>query len=663
MATRTVRGACPHDCPDTCAMHVTVEDGRAVKVGGDPDHPITVGFLCGKVSNYLDRVYSDERILHPLVRDGGSFRQASWDEALDRVADGLSRARDEFGGESILPYSYMGTQGLIQGDVMSARVMNTLGASALERTICATAGYTGTLMTHGVSPEVDPEEWPNARYVIVWGWNPLSTAPHLWRKLLDARANGARLVVVDPFRSRTARVADEHLRPLPGTDAALAIGMMRAIVDAGLQDEEWCRAHADGYDELLAEVARNSVEDCAAICGVPADDIARIAQEFASTRPALVRLGVGAQRHMGAPTAYSTIASLPALTGAWRDRGGGCSYIPLATAAAVSDFALKREDLRPGPVRTINMSQLGAALTDPALDPPVKAFVCWNSNPAAIAPDQERVLEGLRRDDLFVVVLEQFMTDTAALADVVLPATTQLEHLDVLFSWGHHYLTWNEPAIEPVGEAKPNTEAFRLLAQRLGFDDPCFTDSDQELVDALLAEFDEGDLRSRGWRKIDLGQGPVPHASGGFGTETGRVGLHADYLPPAEVADSALAERFPLAMITPKTHLFLNSTFANQARQHSAQPTPSVVLNPLDAFVRGVNDGDQVKVFNGRGSFSCAVRVSDDARPGVVVAPMGWWNADYPEGRSAQATTSQALTELGRAPTFNDNRVEVEPIT
>jgi anaerobic selenocysteine-containing dehydrogenase len=658
MAARVVRGACPHDCPDTCAMHVTVEDGRALRVAGDPDHPITVGFLCGKVSNYLDRVYSEERVLHPLVHG----KRASWDEALDVVAEALLRARDEFGGESILPYSYMGTQGLIQGNVMSARVMNALGASDLERTICATAGYTGTLMTHGISPEVDPEEWPNARYVIVWGWNPLSTAPHLWRKLLDARAAGARLVVVDPFRSRTARVADEHLSPLPGTDAALAIGMMRAIVDAGLQDEEWCREHADGYDELLASLGGQSVEDCAAICGVPAEDIARVAHEFASTKPALVRLGVGAQRHMGAPTAYSTIASLPALVGAWRERGGGCSYIPLATAAAISDYALRRDDLRPGPVRTINMSQLGEALTDPALDPPVKAFVCWNSNPAAIAPDQERVLQGLRRDDAFVVVLEQFMTDTAALADVVLPATTQLEHLDVLFSWGHHYVTWNEPAIEPRGEAKPNTEAFRLIAARLGLDDPCFSDSDEELVDALLADFDEGALRTQGWRKVDLGQGPVPHADGGFGTETGRVALHADYLPPAEVADSALAERFPLAMVTPKTHLFLNSTFANQARQHSAQPSPLVVLNPLDAAVRGVNDGDRVRVFNGRGSFSCAVQVSDDAREGVVVAPMGWWNSDYPEGRSAQATTSQALTELGHAPTFNDNRVEVEPL-
>jgi len=643
-------------------MHVTVEDGRAVKVAGDPDHPITVGFLCGKVSNYLDRVYSDERVLQPLVRDGGELRRATWDEALDRVAAELSRARDEFGGESILPYSYMGTQGLIQGDVMSARVMNALGATNLERTICATAGYTGTLMTHGLSPEVDPEEWPHARYVIVWGWNPLSTAPHLWRKLLDARANGARLVVVDPFRSRTARVADEHLRPLPGTDAALAIGMMRAVVDAGLHDDEWCRAHADGYEELLGSLERTSVEECAAICGVPAEDIARVGREFASVRPALLRLGVGAQRHLGAPTAYSTIASLPALTGAWRDRGGGCSYIPLATAAAVSDFALKREDLRPGPVRTINMSQLGQALTDPALDPPIKAFVCWNSNPAAIAPDQERVLEGLRRDDLFVVVLEQFMTDTASHADVVLPATTQLEHRDVLFSWGHHYLTWNEPAIEPQGEARPNTETFRLLAARLGLDDPCFAESDEQLLDALLADFDEGDLRERGWRKVDLGQGPAPHAEGGFGTETGKVTLHADYLPPAEVADAALAERFPLAMITPKTHLFLNSTFANQRRQHAAQPAPEVVLSPADAAARGVADGGLVRVFNDRGSFSCAVRVSDDARPGVLVAPMGWWNSDYADGRSGQATTSQTLTELGHAPTFNDNRVEVEAL-
>jgi anaerobic selenocysteine-containing dehydrogenase len=662
VATRIVRGACPHDCPDTCAMHTTVEDGRATNVTGDPDHPITVGFLCGKVSNYLERVYSEERILHPLVRDDGGFRRAGWGEALDRVADALLRAREEHGGESILPYSYMGTQGLIQSNSMSARVMNALGASELERTICATAGKVGVVATHGVSPEVDPEEWPHARYLLIWGWNPMSTAPHLWRKLLDARKAGARLVVVDPFRSRTARVADEHLRPLPGTDAALAIGMMRAVVDAGLQDEEWCRAHTDGFDELLTRLSEHPVGHWAAICGVDADTIARVGCELARTRPPLIRLGVGAQRHLGAPPAYSTIASLACLTGAWRDRGGGCSYIPTATASALNSRPLQREDLRPGPLRTINMSQLGRALTDPRLEPPVKALVCWSSNPAAIAPDQERVLAGLRRDDLFTVVIEQFMTDTAAHADVVLPATTQLEHLDVVFSWGHHYVTWNEPAIEPLGEAKPNTEIFRLLAAHLGLDDPGFRDTDEQLVEQLLEGFEENGLRERGWTKVDLGQGSVPHAEGGFGTETGRARLHADYVPPAEVTDGRRAERFPLALITPKTHLFLNSTFANQRRQHSAQPHPEVVVHPDDAARRGIDDGARVRVFNDRGDFACVARVSDDARPGVAVAPMGWWNRDYERGRSAQATTSEELTDAGRAPIFNDNRVEVEPL-
>jgi anaerobic selenocysteine-containing dehydrogenase len=648
-------------------MHVTVEDGRAVAVAGDPDHPITVGFLCGKVSNYLDRVYSEERILHPLARTGakgeGSFERISWDEALDRVAEGLTQVRDDYGGEAILPYSYMGTQGLVQGNIMSARVMNALGATELERTICATAGNAGVKMAHGISPEVDPEEWPHARYVLVWGWNPMSTAPHLWRKLLDARKAGARLVVVDPFRSRTARVADEHLRPLPGTDAALGIGMMRAIVDAGLQDEDWCRAHADGYDELLAKLTDFPVERAAEISGVDADTIARVGREFASTRPALLRLGVGAQRHLGAPTAYSTLASLPALTGAWRERGGGCSYVPNATASAVSASALQGAELRPGPVRTINMSQVGAALTDASLDPPLKALVCWNANPAAIAPDQDQVLAGLRRDDLFTVVLEQFMTDTAAHADVVLPATTQLEHRDIVFSWGHHYLTWNEPAIEPLGEAKPNTETFRLIAERLGLGDPLFRETDEELIDQLLAGFEEGDLRERGWTKIDLGQGPTPHADGGFATESGKVALRADFVAPAEVADEELGKCYPLALVTPKTHLFLNSTFANQRRQHSAQPHPEVVVSPTDAGERGIADGAAVRIWNDRGAFTCAARVSDDARPGVLVAPMGWWNRDYEGGRSAQATTSQRLTEVGHAPIFNDNRVEVEPLS
>ena len=682
MAERVVKGACPHDCPDTCAMLTTVdESGRAVAIGGDPEHPITAGFLCGKVSNYLDRVYADDRILEPQIRTGpkgaGEFRRASWDEALDAAAAGLRAAIDEHGGESVLPYSYMGTQGALQGGSIANRFMNAIGASQLVRTICATAGIAGVGATYGISPEVDPEEWPHARFIILWGWNPMSTAPHLWRKILEARRAGARLVVIDPFRSRTARVADEHLSPMPGTDAALALGMMRAIVDGGLADEQWCREHTDGYDELLERLAEHPVEHWAAICGIETETIERLAREFATTQPALVRLGVGAQRHLGAPIAYRTIACLPALVGAWRHRGGGSSYVPTATAIAVPSAVLDGEELRRAESRSINMAQLGQALTDPELSPPVKALVVWSSNPATIAPDQERVLEGLRRDDMFTLVVEQFMTDTAAHADVVLPATTQLEHLDAVFSWGHHYFTLNEPAIEPRGESKPTTEAFRLLAARMGLDDPAFSETDEQLLERLLdgepGGVELGRLRERGWTKIDLGQGPTPHAEGNFGTPTGKLGLRAPWLadagidplpffdPPAEVTDAARAERYPLALVTPKTHLFLNSTFPNQERQHSAQPEPYVVLHPADAGSRGIDDGAMVRVRNDRGSFACRVRVSDDARPGVAVAPMGWWKRDYADGVSGQATTSQRLTTLGEAPTFNDNRVEIEP--
>jgi anaerobic selenocysteine-containing dehydrogenase len=440
---------------------------------------------------------------------------------------------------------------------------------------------------------------------------------------------------------------------------------MRAVVDAGLQDEAWCRDHTTGYDALLERLAERPVEGWAALCGVDPGVVRAVAEDFATTAPALLRLGVGAQRHRGAPAAYATAACLPALTGAWRHAGGGCSYVPTATAAAVSAGRLRRDDLRPGPVRSINMARLGRALTDPALDPPVAALVCWNANPAQIAPDQTQVLRGLARDDLFTVVVEQFPTDTVAHADVVLPATTAMEHLDVVFSWGHHYVTFNEPAIAPLGEAAPNTEVFRRIAARLGLTDPCFTDSDEELARQLLAGEPGGialdELRRRGFAKVDLGQGDAPHAAGGFGTADGRVQLGAAaYEPAAEVADAALAGRYGLALLTPKTHLFLNTTFANGRRQLGAQPAPVVVLHPDDARTRGIADGERVRVFNDRGAFACTVSVSGDTRPGVAVAPMGWWRAHHGGGPSAQATTSQRLTPAGDAPTFNDNRVEVE---
>ena len=658
-------------------MLVTVDgEGRALRVAGDPDQPVTHGFLCGKVSNYLERVYSRDRLLHPLMRTGakgaGEFRRTSWDEALDLVAARLRGVIERHGGETILPYSYLGTQGFLQSDMMSARVMNALGATNLERTICASGGMFGTVATQGPSPEVDPELWPRCRLIVCWGWNPLSTAPHLWRLILEARRNGARLVVVDPFRSRTARVADEHVRPLPGTDAALALGMMRAMLDANLVDEEWCRAYTTGYEELIARLEAEPVEHWASLCGLPAEQVMRLGYELAVRQPSLVRLGVGAQRHAGAEIAYRTIACLPALAGSWRHVGGGLSYIPTAIAGAVDSSPLKRPDLRPGPARTINMAALGMALTDRALDPPVTALLVWCSNPAQVAPDALAVRRGLSRADLFTVVLEHFMTDTARYADVVLPATTQLEHLDALFSWGHHYLTWNEPAIAPRGEAKANTQIFRLLANRLGLEDPCFSETDEQMLAALFASAPGGvtleELRSKGWAKIDLGQGIAPHAEGRFATADRRLALRCDqladrevdtlphYAPPAELADAELSSRFPLALLTPKTHLFLNSTFANQARQAGAQPQPYVVVHPDDAAPRGIRHGTLVRLFNDRGDCILPARVSDDARPGVVVAPMGWWGRP-----GAQATTSQRLTRLAHAPTFNDNRVELAP--
>ncbi|MQA13557.1 MAG: molybdopterin-dependent oxidoreductase [Pseudonocardiaceae bacterium] len=682
-STRVVKAACPHDCPDTCAMLVTVDaEGRAVGVGGNPDQPVTAGFLCGKVSNYLDRVYGEDRLLRPLVRTGAkgrqAFREASWDEALDVVAGGLRAAIDRHGAESILPYSYMGTMGLLQSNSMSARVMHALGASKLVRTVCASAGVAGTAATQGQSPEVDPERFPNSRYVLCWGWNPLSTAPHLWRLILQARREGAKLVVIDPFRSRTARLADEHVRPLPGTDGALALGMMRALLDGELVDEAWCRAHTTGFDELCDRLDDYPVARCAQLCGVDAATITRIAGEFATTQPSLLRLGVGAQRHLGAPVAYRTIACLPALAGSWRHDGGGFSYVPLATTTAIDRTALQRPDLLPREVRSINMSQLGDALTDPDLDPPVAALVCWGANPARIAPDQTKVLAGLGREDLFTVAIEQVMTDTAAHADVVLPATTQLEHLDAVPSWGHHYVTWNEPAIAPCGQAKPNTEIFRLIAARLGLDDPCFAETDEQMLAAALADEPGGvglpELRDRGFVKIDLGQGAAPHAEGHFPTDDGKLALHAPalarrgidpvpfYDPPAEVADAQLATRFPLALVTPKTHMFLNSTFADQHRQHRAHPEPFVVIHPEDARPRGIGDGQQVRVFNDRGSFVMTARVCDDTRPGVATAPMGWWSRDHADGLGGQATTSQRLTTLAAAPIFNDNRVEIATV-
>ncbi len=674
-----IQSACPHDCPDNCAIRITVKGGRAIGVEGDPTHPITAGFVCGKVRTYVDRVYAPDRILRPMVRTGakgsGAFRETSWDEALEVAAAGIADAVARHGGETVLPYSFLGNQGAIQGNVMSGRLMHALGATTLERTVCDAAAMMGVAWTHGEDVEVDPEEWHHARTVVLWGWNPIATAPHLWAQIVRARQQGARLVVVDPYRSRTARVADEHLAPVPGTDGALALGLMRSLVDQGRVAERWCRAHTVGYDDLIARLDEYPVERCAAITGIAADTIATLATALAEGQPTLVRLGVGAQRHAGAEMAYRTIACLPALAGSWQHRGGGFSYSPLATFAALPLVGAERPDLLERPVRSVAMGQLGRALTG-LTDPPVTALVVYNANPVVGEPNESAVLQGLQRDDLFCLVVEQFLTDTARYADVILPATTALEHRDVVPSWGHHYLTLGEPAIEPVGEARSNTEIFRLLASRLGLDHPALRASDDELIDELLdgsaIPLDRNELRDRGWTKIDLGQGHTPHRDGAFPTPSGKLQLRSDalaalgedplpyYDPPGEIADEARADRFPLAMITPKTQLYLNSTFANGPRQMAAQPTPWIVLHPEDAARHGVVDGTRARVFNDRGAFEAVARVSDDTRPGVLIAPMGWWRTAW-GGPSCQVTISDAVTRHAHGPLYNDSRVNVAP--
>ena len=563
---------------------------------------------------------------------------------------------------------------------MANRLFDAIGGSTLVRTICASAGVAGTMATNGASPEVDPEEWVHARTIVVWGWNPLSTAPHLWKLILEARRRGARLIVVDPFRSRTARVADVHLRPLPGTDAALALGVMRALLDAGLADEEWCRAHALGYDELVERLADETGQTTTRRAAASRSPTLReLARALAEDQPSLIRLGVGAQRHAGAPVAYRTIACIPALAGSWRHRGGGLAYIPTGMFGVLREERLARPHLREGTARSLNMSRIGEALTDPALDPPVAALIVWNSNPAAIAPDQERVLEGLRREDLFTVVCEQFMTDTAAHADVILPATTQLEHLDIVWSWGHHYLTLNEPAIAPVGEARPNSEIFRLLARRLGLTDPCFDESDEEML-AMALEGDPAGISLAGAARARLRQdrprtGHEPARRGRLRNAVGqaRVALRADgrgrarsaaVLRPAlrgrrRASRGALPARAADAEDAPLPELHVRER-PPPARARSPIPTSSSIpTTPPRAASRTARPCASTTTAGA----SRAARSSRTTRARVCpVAPMGWWNRDYAGGHSPQATTPQRLTTLRDAPTFNDNRVEISAV-
>ncbi len=680
---RIVRAACPHDCPDTCAMHVTVQgEGRdrvAVHIAGDPDHPPTGGALCTKVSRYLDRTYHAERVLTPLRRIGakgeGRFEPVSWDWALGEIAQrlGAIAARDP---ERILPYSYAGTMGLVQGDSMSLRFFNRLGASLLDRTICSSAGGEALQMTLGAKVGTDLEQFQNSRQIIFWGANAVVSNLHLWSRAQEAKRRGARLIAIDPYRSLTAERCHEHIALLPGTDAALALGIMHVLIREGWLDRDYIDRYTLGFADLAERALQYEPDKVAAICGIAAGTVERLARDYWSIRPTAIRLNYGMQRAHGGGNAVRAIACLPALAGHWRDPAGGLLLSSSGTFE-VDDAALERPELLAGRTpRTINMSAIGQALTE--AQPPIEALIVYNSNPVAVAPQSAQVARGFARTDLFTVVLEHFLTDTADYADIVLPATTQLEHLDVHLSYGHLYVVANNPAIEPLGQALPNTEIFRRLAQRMGFSEPCFTETDEQIAARALlrcgaSSYDWQRVRRDGWQRLDLPTPYAPFAAGNFPTPSGRCEFRSarleqrglepvpDYLAPYESASSTpeLARRYPLAILSPPARNFLNSTFVNVQSLRATEGEPWLDIHPQDARERGIGDGDRIEVFNDRGTLNLRARVTDRARPGVVVALSIWWKKLATDGKNANELTHQRLTDLGRAASFYDCLVEV----
>ncbi len=718
MGTHTTRAVCSLDCPDSCGVLVTVDSasGRAVSLAGDPQHPVTRGFLCGKVARYLDHVYAPDRLLYPLRRRAGvpkgprtpgclehAFERIGWDEALDRIATRLTGIAREHGPESILPYSYAGTIGALGYGSMDRRFFHRLGASQLDRTICATAGGEALLSVYGRKLGTDPEDFHRARLILAWGANIHSNNIHLWPQIEQARRQGARLVVIDPYQTRTARLADQHLAPHPGTDTALALALMHVILRDGLEHRAWVEQHTSGLAHLRAHVAGCTPAHAAAATGIDAATIEALAHAYATTRPAVIRLNYGVQRSENGAAAVRAIAMLPALTGAWAELGGG---LQLSTSGAFSfdKKALEMPELMRRsplgrPARVVNMTLLGDALTTLG-NPAVHALFVYNSNPAVIAPDQGRVLAGLAREDLFTVVHEQSFTDTAAYADIVLPATTFLEHADVQGAYGHHYVQLSEQAIAPPGEARSNTALFRALAARIGFPEPCFEDSDEALIAQALGEalpagqqapsmrgITRASLRARGGsERLHFpseehgGERFRPFSDGVFPTSSGKAEFFSPAMaargldpmptfhPPAESRFHAAqapadAAPGPLEFLPRKGGHFMNSTLANHpAHQHMQRETlDRLEMHPLDAGARGIGEGDPVLVRNERGSLRLTALLTARVQPGVCAAVMGW-NSRGPSGfGGVNQLTSQRLTDLGGGPTFYSTLVLVEP--
>ncbi len=685
---QTIRAVCPHDCPDTCSMLVTVEDGRAIRIAGDPDHPFTQGFLCTKVSKYLERTYHADRLAYPQIRTGpkgeGKFRRASWDEAISLIADrlnGIIASPD--GPQAILPYSYAGTMGLVQGEGMASRFFHRIGASLLARTICSSAGSEALGYTYGQRMGTDPETVSESRLILLWGTNTLTANPHLWPFIRKAKAKGARVVCIDPLRTRTADASDEHVPIRPGTDAALALGFMHVIFRDGLENRQYLDEMTTGWqklrDRVIAEYAPDKV---AAICRIPAATIERLASQYATTRPAFIRANFGLQRHGGGGSAVRAIALLPAVTGSWNDIGGGFQ-LSVSGAYELNAAAYEHREFIPRGTRTVNMVRLAEAL-NVTNNPPIRALIVYNSNPASVAPDRERVLEGLRREDLFTVVLEHFQTDTADYADVLLPATTQLEHEDLHRAYGHLYLMYNRRAIDPIGEALPNAEIFRRIAAAMGISDPSLRATDEEIMRDILttagaptSAWSLEQIRDAGFVRAALPSPHLPYASGSkLRTPSGKVEIECAnlaaigldplplYVPPheSEERDPRLAQKFPLALISPPAHSFLNSTFVNVASLRRAAGRPTLEIHADDARNRSIGPGQRVRIFNDRGTFTAEAVISDRVRPGVVSAPSVWWGKLTHDNTNANHTTSQAVTDMGGGATFYDNLVDVAAV-
>ena len=670
-----VKGACPHDCPDTCSLVTTVQNGVAVKLQGNPDHRPTDGVLCTKVSRYLERTYHPDRVLHPLKRVGpkgaGQFAPVSWDAALHDIA-GRLQAIAAVDPQAILPYSYCGTMGLVQGEGMAGRFFHRLGASFLDRTICAMAGTEGLVHTIGGKLGMRVEFFAESKLILIWGSNAIGSSLHFWRLAQEAKRRGAKLVCIDPRRTETADKCHEHVALLPGTDAALALALMHELIVHDWLDHDYIARHTLGWDALRERALQWPPARAAEVCGVPVEQIERLARDYGTTKPAAIRLNYGMQRVRGGGNAVRAVACLPALTGAWRQRAGGL-LLSASGHFPVDRAALHRPDLLAGRApRTINMSTIGDDLlreTSPAFGPKIEALIVYNSNPVAVAPESPKVVQGFARDDLFTVVLEHFQTDTADYADYVLPATTQLEHWDIHSSYGHTDVLLNRPAIAPLGQARPNTDVFRALAQRMGFTEPCFADDDETLCrTAFGAAVDFQQLLDQGWSTLAVPD--APFADGGFPTPSGRCeffsarlaaqGLNGlpDHLPNHEAPGSD--PRHPLAMISPPARNFLNSSFVNVKSLRDIEGEPLLEMHADDASARGLVSGQMVRVFNQRGSHRCKVEVSKRARPGVVNGLGIWWRKLGADGTNGNEVTSQRLTDLGRGPTFYDCLVDVE---